>query len=157
MAKRALHGEARFKVRRNALLLDRFTIARLVQATGLNPESVRTEVQRMKQEGFVVSDAGSGRRGAQYRLSDDPEKRLALSRNLEAFYLEHPQPVQQRPTSRLFKVAMQCLDQAEKEKDEKREKLLEQAAHWLDGAWQAEGADRAPESVQAYIMREQAR
>lgn len=157
MPVRAIRSEVKFKVRRNALLLDEFTIAQLVRATGLNPESVRTEVQRLKREGLVTSERRPGRREALYRLSDDPEKRLALSRSVEAFYPEPPEPVPPRPTSRLYQAALWSLDQAEREKDKRREELLAQAAHQLEGAWQAEGASRAPELVQAHILRERGR
>jgi len=151
------YGEVKFKVRRNALLLGEFTIAQLVRATGLNPESVRTEVQRLKREGFVVSQRKPGRREALYRLSDDSEKRLALSRSVEAFYPEPPAPIPPRPTSRLYQAALRSLDHAEGEKGKQREELLEQAAHQLEGAWQAEGASRTPELVQAHILRERGR
>jgi DNA-binding transcriptional ArsR family regulator len=157
MPVQAVRSEVKFKARRNALLLGEFTIAQLVRATGLNPESVRTEVQRLKQEGFVVSERRPGRREALYRLSDDPEKRLALSRSVEAFYPEPPEPIPPRPTSRLYQAALQSLDQAEREKGRRREELLEQAAHQLEGAWQAEGASRAPEPVQAHVLQERGR
>lgn len=153
----AEYGEVKFKVRRNALLLREFTIAELVRATGLNPESVRTEVQRLKQEELVVSEGQPGQREALYRLSDDPEKRLSLSRSVEAFYPEPPEPIVPRPTSRLYKDALQTLEQAEDAESGRREKLLEEAEHQLEGAWQAEGASRAPELVQAHILRERGR
>ncbi len=157
MPVQAVRSEVKFKVRQNALLLREFTIAHLVRATGLNPESVRTEVQRLRKEGFIVSERRPGRREAFYRLSDDPEKRLALSRSVEAFYPEPPEPVPPRPTSRLYQAALLSLDQAEREKGKRREALLAQAAHQLEGAWQAEGASRAPELVQAHILRERGR
>ena len=157
MPVQAVRSEVKFKVRQNALLLREFTIAQLVRATGLNPESVRTEVQRLKQEDFVVSERRPGRREALYRLSDDPEKRLALSRSVEAFYPEPPEPIPPRPTSRLYQAALQSLDQAEREKGRRRQELLEQATHQLEGAWQAEGASRAPELVQAHLLRERGR
>lgn len=151
------YGEVKFKVRRNALLLREFTIALLVRATGLNPESVRTEVQRLKQEGFLISEQRAGQREALYRLSDDPEKRLALSRSVEAFYPELPEPIVSRPTSRLYEAALRSLSQAEERKGKRCEELLKQAEHQLEGAWEAEGASRAPELVQAHILRERGR
>lgn len=151
----AIHSEVKFKVRQDALLLHEFTISQLVRTTGLNPESVRTEVQRLKQEGFVVSERRPGQREALYRLCDDPEKRLALFRSVEAFYPPPPEP--SRPTARLYQAALQSLDQAEREKGRRREELLKQAAHQLEGAWQAEGAGRAPELVQAHLLRERGR
>jgi len=153
----AEYGEVKFKVRRNALLLREFTIDQLVRATGSNPESVRTEVQRLKQEDFLISEQRPSQREALYRLSDDPEKRLAISRSVEAFYPEPPEPIPPRPTSRLYQAALSSLDQAEREKGKRREELLAQAAHQLEGAWQAEGASRASELVQANILRERGR
>jgi len=151
------YGEVKFKVRRNALLLREFTIALLVRAAGLNPESVRTEVQRLKKEGFLISEQRAGQREALYRLSDDPEKRLALSRSVEAFYPEPPEPIVPRPTSRLYEAALRSLSQAEERKGKRCEELLKQAEHQLEGAWEAEGASRAPELVQAHILRERGR
>ncbi len=157
MPVQAIRSQVKFKVRQNALLLREFTIAQLVRATGLNPESVRTEVQRLRREGMVTSERKPGRREALYRLSDDPEKRLALSRSVEAFYPEPPEPIPPRPTSRLYQAALQSLDQAEREKGKPSKELLAQAEHQLEGAWQAEGASRAPELVQAHILRERGR
>jgi len=157
MPVQAIRSQVKFKVRQNALLLREFTIAQLVRATGLNPESVRTEVQRLRREGMVTSKRKPGQREALYRLSDDPEKRLALSRSVEAFYPEPPEPIPPRPTSRLYQAALQSLDQAEREGGEPNKELLARAAHQLEGAWQAEGASRAPELVQAHILRERGR
>lgn len=158
MTDQAPHGEVKFKVRRNVLLLREFTIEDLVQVTGSNPESIRTEVQRLRQEEFVLSERRPGQRHVLYRLSDDPEKRLELSKSIEAFY---PKPTTRRtppqPTSRLYQAAVTTLDQAEKEKGPEQKKLLEEASHQLKGAWHTEGASRAPELVQAHILREQGR
>lgn len=153
----AEHGEVKFKVRRNALMLQEFTIDNLVRATGLKPESVRTEVQRMKQEGLLTSESKQGQRGASYQLSDDPEKRLSLSRSVEAFYPEPSEPVGLHPTSRLYEDALKTLEQAEDSRGEKRKQLLTEAKHQLEGAWQAEGADRAPGPVKAHLLRERGR
>ena len=120
MPAQAMRSEVKFKVRQNALLLGEFTIAQLVRATGLNPESVRTEVQRLRKEGFVVSERRPGQREALYRLSDDPEKRLALSRSVEAFYPEPPMPVPPRPTSRMYQAARYSLAQAERAGEKER-------------------------------------
>jgi len=153
----AEYGEVKFKVRRNALLLREFTISELVRATGLNPESVRTEVQRMKQEELLFPETESRQRETIYRLSDDPKKRLALSRSVEAFYPKSPKPFMPRPTSRLYKAAVISLNQVDKKKGKQREELLNQAEHQLEGAWEAEGASRAPKLVQAHILRERGR
>jgi len=153
----AAHSEVKLKVGRAALLLGEFTIAQIVRATGLRPNSVRTEVQRLRRRGMITSRREPGRREALYSLADDPEKRLALSRSIEALYPEPPVPISRRPTSRLYQAALRTLDQAEREKGERRRELVEQAAHQLEGAWEAEGASRAPELVQAHLLREQGR
>lgn len=155
MSPQALHGEVKLKVRRTALLLREFTVSQLVRATGLNPESVRTEVQRLKQEGFLISEHQPGQREAVYRLTDDPEKRLELSRSVETFYPAPPET--SRPTTRFYHAARHTLNQAERAKGREREELLTQAARQLEGAWEAEGASRAPDPVQAHLLRERGR
>jgi hypothetical protein len=152
-------SEVKFKVRLNALLLREFTVEQAVAITGLKPESVRTELQRMKAEGLLEvgrgpAPAGQKRqRGGQpvlYRLTSDPEKRLALSRSVEAFYPETPRPAS--PTSRHYHIALRRLDQAAVEKEaRKRDPLLAEAEEELDFALAEEGAGRAPEPVRAHI------
>lgn len=145
------------KVRRNVLLLREFTIAQLVRATGLSPGSVQTELWKLTQEELITSELKPEQYDVLYRLSGDPEKRLALSHAVEAFYPEPPEPIPPRPTSRLYQAASQSLDQAEREEGERRDELLARVACQLEGAWQAEGASRAPELVQAHILRERGR
>jgi hypothetical protein len=159
MEPRSAMSEVRFKVRQNALLWREFTAAQMVEITGLKPESVRTELQRMKTEGLLEVGRTpcpadqKRKRGGQlvvYRLTSDPEKRLALSRSVEAFYPGALQP--QRPSSRHFALATRLLDQASTEKDaQKRERLLAEAEDELDFALAEEGAGRAPEAVCAHI------
>jgi hypothetical protein len=156
---RAGMSEVKFKVRLNALLLREFTTEQIMRITGLKPESVRTELQRMKAEDLLevargAAPAGQKRlRGGQpvlYRLTSDPEKRLALSRSVEAFYPEVSRPL--HPTSRHYHIALKRLDQAAGEKDDrKRLSLLAETEDELDFALLEEGASRAPESVQAHI------
>ena len=165
MEPRSAMSEVRFKVRQYALLWREFTTAQMVEITSLKPESVRTELQRMKTEGLLEVIRTScptdqkRLRGGQpvvYRLTSDPEKRLALSRSVEAFYPEAPQP--QRPTSRHFVLATRLLDQASTEKDtRKRERLLAEAEEELDFALAEEGASGAPEVVRAHIELQRGR
>jgi hypothetical protein len=112
----------------------------------------------MKAEGLLEVERGQARggkrqRGGQpviYRLTSDPEKRLALSRSVAAFMPELPQP--QRPTCRHFALATRLLDQASTEKDtRKRERLLVEAEEELDFALVEEGASRAPEPICAQV------
>ena len=158
MAARSGMREVKFKVRMNALLLCEFSTEQMVRITGLKPESVRTELQRMKQEGLLVvirkpnTADQKRRRGGQsvlYTLVSDSEKRLALSRSVETFYPEKPRPPQ--PTSRHYHVAMHILDEAMEASNDRKQSLLNQAEEELDFALSEEGASRAPESVRAHI------
>ena len=139
----------------SVLLLRGFTISQLVRATGLSPEIVRAEVQWLGQEGFVVSQHGEEQDEDLYSLSDDPEIRLELSRSLDRSCPSSPKP--SHPTARLYHAALHTLSQAEKARGQQREELLAQAAHQLEGAWHAEGGSRAPDLVQAHILRERGR
>jgi predicted ArsR family transcriptional regulator len=159
MVTRAGMNEVKFKVRLNALLLYEFTAEQMMRITGLKPESVRTELQRMKQEGLLevtrspVPTDQKRKRGGQhalYRLVADPEKRLALSRSVETFYPEKPRPFQ--PTSRHYHRALRLLDKVTNAKDDHECKsLLHEAEEELDFALSEEGDSLAPESVRAYI------
>lgn len=161
MKRRAGMSEVKFKVRHNALLLREFTVADMVRATGLNPESVRTELQRMKLEGFLTScphpdkPKKRGGRPVLYQLTDDPEVRLALSESIEAFY--PPSPPVDRPTSRHYLLAQQLLNRAQAAEVPLRDRLLSDAESHLRMAEQAEGGALAPKRIQAYLRYERAR
>jgi hypothetical protein len=154
-------SEVKFRVRHNALLLHEFTTADMVRATGLNPESVRTELQRMKREGLLISrphpDKPKKRGGhpALYRLTDNPEARLALSESVEAFYPSLSSADQ--PTSRHYLLAQQLLDHAQTVENVQRKRLLLDADQALEMAEQAEGGSLAPKRIQAYLRYERAR
>ena len=158
MTHRVGMSQVKFKVRYHALLLREFTVADIVSATGLNPESVRTELQRMRQDGLLRSEtqpnaAERQGRGALYRLTDDPEARLTLSRSVEAFY---PQPSKtHRPTSRHYQLAQQLLDQALNTTNSQRHQLLDDAVSALEMAEQAEYD--ANDEINAYFQYERAR
>jgi len=162
MKPKAEMSKVKFQVRYNALMLSQFTVEQMVKATGLNPESVRTELQRMRQEGLLTSGPlagerrGRGGRPAVYKLTSDPEKRLALSRSVRAFYPEPPRPV--RPTSRHYLVANRILDRiatGQYKDDQECEAFLQEARERLEFAWYDEGE---PEGlIRAYIDRERAR
>jgi hypothetical protein len=161
MSHRAGMSEVRFKVRHNALVLHEFTVADMVRATKLNPESIRTELQRMKQEGLLTSrshpDKPSKRGGhpALYELTEDPEARLALSESIEAFY-PSLSPTE-RPTSRHYLLARQLLDRAQTADTAIQNRLLSDAQSHLEMAEQAEGGSLSPEPVKAYLMYERTR
>lgn len=158
MTHRVGMSQVKFKVRYHALLLREFTVADIVSATGLNPESVRTELQRMRQDGLLRSETQTGAeerhgRAALYRLTDDPEARLTLSRSVEAFY--PPPPTSLRPTSRHYQLAQQLLDQALSTTNSQRHQLLDDAQAALEMAEQAE-YDDSP-AIKAYFEYERAR
>lgn len=162
MVRRTGMSQVKFKVRHNALMLREFTVADIVRATRLNPESVRTELQRMKQEGLLTSgpllDRPKKRGGcpALYRLTEDSEARLMLSESIEAFYPAAPSV--DKPTSRHYLLAQQTLSRAQMEDDrQRRERLLDLADHDLEMAEQAEGGSLASRSVKAYLEYECAR
>ncbi len=162
----AAPNEVKFKVRHHALLLEEFTVAQIVELTGLKSASVRTEVQRMKREGLLSSCREKGKgRGAPpcvYKLTDDPEARLELSRSVEAFYTETaPRPVEpRRPVSRHFFQAVELIQdltcQRVEEADQKA--IIDEALYHLEFARREEGVGReGTEIVRACLDREQAR
>lgn len=158
MTHRVGMSQVKFKVRYHALLLREFTVADIVSATGLNPESVRTELQRMRQDGLLTSETQTGAaerhgRASLYRLTDDPEARLTLSRSVEAFY--PPPPPTTRPTSRHYHLAQQLLDQALNTTNSQRHQLLNDAQAALEMAEQSE-YDIHP-AIAAYFEYERAR
>lgn len=164
MEPRSAMSEVKLRVRQNALLWREFTASQMVEFTGLKPESVRTELQRMKAEGLLEVERGKMHSGARprggqpvvYRLTSDPEKRLALSRGVAAFTDELPQPT--RPTSRHFALATRLLDQASTEKDARKcEQLLVEAEEELDFALVEEWASRAPGPIRALMEFQRAR
>lgn len=72
------------KIRAIALDLEIFSITQVMRATTLIPSIIRTELQRMEQEGFLTSEPmRAGGLLLRYRLTDDLEKRLALVRSIE--------------------------------------------------------------------------
>lgn len=161
----AVPNEVKFKVRHHALLLEEFTVAQIVELTGLKSTSVRTEVQRMKREGLLSSHREKGKgRGAPpcvYKLTDDPEPRLELSRSIEAFYTETaPKPVEpRRPVSRHYFQAVELIEdltcQRVKEADQKS--VIDKGLYHLEFARREEGIGReGTEVVGACLDREQA-
>jgi len=154
-------NQVKFRVRCSALLLREFTAAELIRITGLNPESVRTELQRMKGEGLLIArlyPIKSGKRGgrqALYRLSNDPEARLRLSKSIEAFY--PALPPSDRPTSRYYLSAQRYLTQAQNTFGADRKLLLDDAERDLEIAEQAEGGSLASEPIRATLQYERAR
>ncbi|MEA3485264.1 MAG: hypothetical protein U9R03_00975 [Candidatus Aerophobetes bacterium] len=163
-----LLGEVKIRIRSNALTFKEFTVAQMRRATGLNPASIRTEIQRMKQEGYLTSEPvkeseGRGAPPHVYKLTSDPEKRLELAREVEAFYTPPPLPAPPKPTSLHFKAAVKLIDRlaAGQVSEEKQDEVLDKARYHLDFAMHEEGVgikkDEATEIIGAHINFHQAR
>jgi hypothetical protein len=162
MAGRVRMSLVKFKVRFNAQLLREFTVSEMVRATGLNPESVNTELQRMKRERLLERQpltAGERRSGegsrALYVLTNNPELLRKLTDSVDAFHL--PRADLDRPTSRYYATAVWQLDQAEIRWGAERSLLVDQAALDLREAEKAEGGEAAPFNVKAYLKFQLAR
>jgi hypothetical protein len=84
-------NEVRLHVRLNALDLGEFTVEELQQVTGLNVTSIRTELMRMKEAGFLTSKPiamvhkGRGAPPHLYRLTTEPEKLALLNAEVQRF------------------------------------------------------------------------
>lgn len=159
-------NEVKLKVRHYALLLEEFTVAQIVELTGLKSASVRTEVQRMRREKLVVpsrqESKGRGGPPCIYMLTDDPEARLALSKSIEAFYLEatpHP-PRPRQPASRHFfqaaEIIQALIDQSIA--PDQSDAAIREAAYHLEFARHEEGVGReGTEIIRAHLDREKAK
>lgn len=161
MSPRSSLNRVKFQVRDYALRRRNFTVADLVRETGLNPSSVRTELQRLKDEGLLTvwgKLPGPKKRGGGtvlYQLTPDPQARLNLWASVKAFY--GPAPVPSRPTSRHYGSARKGIDEAIGAAAPQDEQLLTQAEADLEVAYQAEGASMASEAIKAYLEYETAR
>jgi DNA-binding PadR family transcriptional regulator len=150
-----LPNEVKFRVRAIALDLGTFTVAQMTRVTALNPASIRTELQRMKREGYLTSEPVKGvksRRGApphRYQLTDDPEKRLALARSIEPFYSLSPSTT--RPLSLHYEAAVMLVNRLETVElsPAERATVLNEAHHHLALATEEEGIDIRPEAETA--------
>jgi len=161
-------SEVKIRVRSNALDLKEFTVAQMRRVTGLNPASIHTELQRMKREGYLTSEpikekSGRGAPPHIYKLTSDPEKRLELSRQVEAFYTLPSPPAPPKPTSLHFEAAVKLVDRlaAGQVSEEERGEVLDKARYHLDFAMHEEGVgirkDRATEIIGAHINYQRAR
>jgi len=158
----ALPSEVKIRIRSNALTLKEFTVAQMRRATGLNPASIRTELQRMKRQSYLTSEPMKEKRGRGapphiYKLTSDPEKRLELSRQVEAFYTPPPPPAPPKPTSLHFRAAVKLIDglAAGQVSEEERGEVLDKARYHLDFAMHEEGVgikkDEATDIIGAHI------
>jgi DNA-binding PadR family transcriptional regulator len=158
----AVPSEVKIRIRSNALTLREFTVAQMRRVTGLNPASIRTELQRMKREGYLTSEPMKERRGRGapahiYKLTADSEKRLELSYQVEAFYTPAPPPAPPKPTSLHFKAAVKLIDRlaAGQASEEERDEVPDKARYHLDFAMHEEGVgikkDEATDIIGAHI------
>jgi hypothetical protein len=115
----AVPNEVKFNVRRNALLLKTFTVPQLESITGLNRQSIYTEVRRMEGEKLLVrvgteaKKKGSlgGRPSVVYQLTPDPEKRFEILQSVRAFYAAEDQTSElARPESKHYYIAKEELE-----------------------------------------------
>ena len=111
-------GEVKIKVRRVASSLDEFTAKQLAKITGLNESSIRTELNRMLEAGYIAvhraQDSAKGRRGrpvSVYQVVSDPAKRTALMQSVMAFHPYAGAPLVAKPTSPHYVEAAAILDQ----------------------------------------------
>lgn len=158
----AVPNEVKIRIRSNALTLREFTVAQMRRVTGLNPASIHTELQRMKREGYLTSEpikekSGRGAPPHVYKLTSDPEKRLELSRQVEAFYTPPPPPAPPKPTSLHFEAAVKLIDRLAtgQVSEEERDEVLDKARYHLDFAMHEEGVgikkDEATDIIGAHI------
>jgi len=151
-------GKVKLRVRESALTMKEFTLEEMVRATGLNKDSVESELKRMRERGFITvhntKRPKPGRPPCLYKLTSDPEKRFKLSTQVAEFY---PKPrAQERPTSHHYFRAVELLDSlGEKEKAEDRARVLSECEDELSFAWYEEGS---PDGVlEAFIQSQKGR
>jgi hypothetical protein len=158
------HNYVKDRVRRLALSLDEFTIRDLARITGLKPNSIRTEVGRMKDDGFLINTT-PGKREAIYALTSDVERRLELSEQVSQ---ATGQEVFSYPTSQAFLDAQERLTRLETYEyllpepliaDVKRilETGIEAAGRAVVEANYAEGGEAAPPSIRFYLKKQEGR
>jgi DNA-binding PadR family transcriptional regulator len=144
-ARMAERSEVALKVQQNALMLREFTFVDIKRATRLKDSSVRTQLQRMREQGYLTSDYQEGSpRKKLYRLTKDTEKRLELLRRVGAFSsLVSTQEESVRPNSQAFDRLQQLIEQiyCSLLTPAYGQDLLEQATAILRYAWLAEGID----------------
>jgi hypothetical protein len=156
MAARAFPNTVRCKVRHKALMLKEFTSKKIIQSTGLNAESIRTELQRMREEGFLVSErrvrnepGNAGAPEVLYRIPDYEAARL-LAASIEVFSF----PATEQPTSKYYFAAREMLAQAAAQSVVNPE-LFDETQHNLERAFHAEGGSLASHSIKANLDYEQ--
>ncbi len=160
MPTRVQSGEVASRVRRAALELGQFTADHVVKLTGLKPKSVNTAINRLMKVGLVESrptssSEGPGRPACVYHLTEDPDRRLELSRQVHG---PVHRPVSGQPVGQVYRRLAQTLDETEQVRDAGAQRaLLNTAQGLLDVALASEGGDYAPPPVRPYIEYQRAR
>jgi hypothetical protein len=162
---RAEMNSIKLGVRQIAATGKPFTITDLQRRTGFNVESIRTEVQRLRQEGLIVTTAVAERevnqRGAPssiYCLAKDESRVATLRKSIEEFYAQAPLMRTDEPTSTHFAATVAAIDKALALYGGPRvEELLQQAEEELESARYAEGDENASERLRARLDFEGAR
>jgi predicted ArsR family transcriptional regulator len=118
----AAPNEVRFNIRHNVLFLKTFTVPQLQAITGLNRQSIHTEIRRMEQEGLVsrvgTEEVSKGSAGGRppviYQLTPDPEKRFELLQSVRAFYVAVEEKASElpRPESKHYFIAKEILEES---------------------------------------------
>lgn len=159
-------NRVRVAVRQIALDGKPFTAFDIQRRTGLNIESIRTEIQRLRKGGFLdtstsktqPAERGPGAPAALYSLTPDPARIQELRGTVASFYLSVPVARTSRPTSEHFISARHALNDATKAMNsEERENLLATAELELQAAWLSEGDGGATEELKAHLLFESAR
>lgn len=152
-----VNNAVNFKVRTTAMMLKQFTVAEIVAVTGLNPESVRTVIQRLRKGRFVetVGKLEGRPREACYRISGDQDLRAELFESVEPFL---PGPVEvaigERPRGPEYRKLVRLLDEA---LHAPSTHFLTSAADAYDFACAEEDIERASPAVRAYLAYERGR
>jgi predicted ArsR family transcriptional regulator len=144
----AAPSEVRVKIRHNVLILETFTVPQLRSITGLNRQSIYSEIGRMEREDLISrvgiekrkKGTAGGRPQIVYQLTSDPEKRFEVLQSVRAFYVETEEPSLEplRPESKHYFIVKEILEEAIQEETaltrDKRVELLAQIQKRLEYA-----------------------
>lgn len=160
-----VQGEVRFKVRRAVLMLKRFTMRQLLTVVGHSESSIRTEINRMVNDGLLVvtqesqrpRSAAGGRPPATYGIA--PGKQVEIYNSIEPFFAG-AQDMTAPPRSQYYQWACESLRSFFRDDEEvmtNRVRLLEEITEELDTAEFEEGlAGEGNEIGKAYLDRARA-
>jgi len=162
-------NKVRVSVRHIALDGASFTAFDIQRRTGLNIESIRTEIQRLRKDGFIEAavsktldqpgkERGRGAPPAMYSLTTDPKRVRELRESVASFYLSTSIPRASHPTSEHYFNARGAISDAIATVDgTRRGELLAKADFEMEAAWLAEGDDGATDELKAHLLSETAK